>query len=281
MDFGILTFPTEDGVPVPELARLAEERGFESIFLPEHTHIPASRATAYPAGEPLPEYYRHTPDPFVAFGAAASVTSTIKLGLGICLVNQRDPIVTAKEVATLDQVSGGRVLFGVGPGWNVEEMENHGVDPHTRYGNMRERVEAMKEIWAHDEASYHGKHVSFERIWCWPKPVQKPHPPIVLAGNGAKVLERVVRWAGEWYPNRLATDDLMLAQVAELQRLAAAAGRAPIPVTMNTAPPDRARIERYAEAGIIRAVFLLPPGGTRDELLAVLDERAALVAQFE
>jgi probable F420-dependent oxidoreductase len=279
MDFGIAIFPTEDGIAIPELARLAEERGFEALFLPEHTHIPASRETPYPFGGELPDAYSHTPDPFVTLGAVAATTSTIKLGFGLCLPNQRDPIVTAKEVATLDRLSGGRVLFGVGAGWNVEEMANHGIDPRTRFGNMRERVEAMKAIWTQDEATYHGRHVNFERIWCWPKPLQKPHPPVLVGGNGPKVLERVVRWGDEWYPNRIGTDDEILGRVAELQRLAEEAGRGPIPVTINGVPRDAARIARYAEAGITRCVWWVP--SALDAAEAALDEHAALAAQVD
>jgi probable F420-dependent oxidoreductase len=278
MDFGVFIFPTEDGISIPDLARMAEERGFGAIFLPEHTHIPARRDSPYPGGGDLPEPYSHTPDPFVTLGATASVTSKIKLGFGVCLVNQRDPIVTAKEVSTLDRLSGGRVLFGVGAGWNVEEMGHHGVDAKTRFGNMRERVEAMKEIWTQDEASYHGKHVDFDRIWCWPKPVQKPHPPVLVGGVGERVLQRVVRWGDEWYPNRIRDDDAFMARLAELRRLAEEAGRAPIPVTVNGVPSDPARIERYAEAGVTRCVWWVPsdPGDAE----RALDERAELFRQF-
>ena len=263
---------------VPELARLAEERGFESLFLPEHTHIPASRETPHPSGQPLPEPYKHTLDPFVALAAAAAVTETIKLGTGVCLVNQRDPILTSKEVATLDLISGGRVLFGVGAGWNVEEMRNHGVDPATRFGRMRESVEAMKAIWTEVEASYEGKHVSFERIWCWPKPVQKPHPPVLVGGNGPNVLGRVVRWGDEWFPNRIGSDEAFLEQVADLQRLAEDAGRAPIPVTLAGMPSDAARVARFEEAGVHRVVWWVP--SDRDGALRALDEHAEIVGSL-
>jgi probable F420-dependent oxidoreductase len=278
MDFGVFIFPTEDGISIPDLARLAEERGFGTLFLPEHTHIPASRETPYPGGGDLPEPYSHTPDPFVTFGAVAAVTSTIKLGFGVCLVNQRDTIVTAKQVATLDQLSNGRVLFGVGAGWNVEEMAHHGVDPKTRFGNMRERVEAMKAIWTEDEATYHGKHIDFDRIWCWPKPVQRPHPPVLVGGNGERVLDRVVRWGDEWYPNRIRDDDVLVARVTALQRMAQEAGRAPIPVTVNGVPSDPARIERYAEAGVTRCVWWVPsdPGDAE----RALDQGADLFRQL-
>ena len=263
---------------VPELARLAEERGFESLFLPEHTHIPASRDTPHPSGQPLPEPYKHTLDPFVALAAAAAVTETIKLGTGVCLVNQRDPIVTAKEVATLDVVSGGRVLFGVGAGWNVEEMRNHGIDESTRFGQMRERVEAMKAIWTQDEASYHGKHVNFERIWCWPKPVQRPHPPVLVGGNGPRVLKRVVRYGDEWFPNRIGSQDELLARIVELQRLAEDAGRDPIPVSLGGVPSDPAQIAILEEGGVHRCVWWIP--SDREGALRALDRHAEIVGSL-
>src|SRR5215208_5148027 len=171
---------------------MAEERGFESVFVTEHTHIPASRDTAYPAGGDLPREYWRIPDPFVALTTMAAATERTRVGTAICLVIERDPIVTAKEVASLDRLSGGRFLFGVGAGWNAEEMANHGTDPARRFGVMRERIEAMKAIWTEDEASYHGRYVDFDRVWSWPKPVQEPHPPIIVGGNGERVLDRVI-----------------------------------------------------------------------------------------
>ena len=186
MKFGVAIFPTEDAQDPAELARMAEDRGFESLLFPEHTHIPASRETPYPAGGELPPEYSRTYDPFVALTAAAAATERLLIGTGICLIIERDPITTAKEVASIDQLSAGRFLFGVGAGWNVEEMRNHGTDASRRFGLMRERVEAMKAIWTQDEASYHGEQVQFERIWSWPKPLQQPHPPILVGGNGAQ-----------------------------------------------------------------------------------------------
>ena len=176
VELGLFIFPTEYTIQPGRLARLAEERGFTRLFFPEHTHIPAARDTPYPAGGELPREYSHTYDPFVALAMAAAATERIKVGTGVCLVMERDPIVTAKEVASLDVLSGGRFLFGVGAGWNREEMANHGTDPRRRFSILRERVEAMKAIWTEDEASYAGEHVSFERIWSWPKPAQEPHP---------------------------------------------------------------------------------------------------------
>jgi len=256
---------------------MAEERGFESMFVPEHTHIPASRDTPYPAGGDLPREYWSTYDPFVALATAASVTERLLLGTGICLLIERDPIITAKEVASLDRLSGGRVLLGVGAGWNREEMANHGTDPSTRFGLLRERVEAMKAIWTSDEASYHGRHVSFDRIWADPKPLQKPHPPVLVGGNADKTLDRVVAYGDEWLPNRIGSDDDMIARFDDLQERAARAGRGPIAVTLYGTPRDPARIERLAAAGVHRFVLWLP-SAPRDEIERLMDERAELLA---
>jgi probable F420-dependent oxidoreductase len=254
---GIAFFAADWAVDPATLARMVEERGFESLHFPEHTHIPASRRTPYPAGGELPEEYFHTYDPFVAITAAAAATERLLLATGICLVVERDPITTAKEVASVDVLSGGRFLFGVGAGWNLEEMENHGTDPKRRFSLMRERVEAMKAIWTQDEASYHGRHVEFEPIWSWPKPVQKPHPPVLVGGNGEKVLERVVAFGDEWMPNRTSG---IRQRVAELGRLAEEAGRDPIPVTLSGAKPDPELLETAEEAGIHRCTFYVSPG---------------------
>jgi probable F420-dependent oxidoreductase len=185
MDTGVAIFPTHDAISPADVARLAEERGHESLFFPEHTHIPADRQSPWPGGSELPRKYAHTFDLFVAATAAVTVTSRLRVGSGICLVIERDPITTAKEVASVDYLSGGRFEFGVGAGWNREEMANHGTDPRRRMDLLRERVEAMKAIWTQDEASYAGEYVKFERIWSWPKPAQRPHPPVLIGGNGA------------------------------------------------------------------------------------------------
>jgi probable F420-dependent oxidoreductase len=257
MKFGVAIFPTESVPPPPEVAVMAEQRGFECLLFPEHTHIPAGRESPYPGGGELPSWYSRTFDPFVALTAAAMATERLLIGTGICLVIERDPIVTAKEVASVDVLSGGRFLFGVGAGWNVEEMRNHGTEASRRFGVMRERIEAMKAIWSQDEASYSGRYVGFERIWSWPKPVQKPHPPVLVGGNGAKVLDRVLAYGDEWAPNRMSDEDLT-ARIAELGARAAEIGRAPIPVTVVGAVPDPKRIERVAQAGVHRVVFWLP-----------------------
>jgi probable F420-dependent oxidoreductase len=280
MEFGVGIFPTEDAQFPSELARLADERGFEYLLFPEHTHIPASRRTPYPAGGELPPEYARTYDPFVALTAAATVTERLKIGTGICLVIERDPIITANEVASLDRLSGGRFLFGVGAGWNVEEMENHGTDPSRRFGIMRERIEAMKAIWSEDEASYSGRYVDFERIWSWPKPVQKPYPPILVGGNGPKVLDRVLAYGDEWMPNRVGSDDEMIARIAELGTRAEEAGRAPIPVRIAGLMRDPARIERFEQAGATSGFFWLPPRD-KDEVERAFDKYAAAVAEYQ
>jgi probable F420-dependent oxidoreductase len=256
MKFGIAMFPTDDAVDPPTLGRMVEERGFDSLWFPEHTHIPTSRKTPYPAGGDLPPMYSHTHDPFVALTAAAAATEKLKLGTGICLVIERDPIITAKEVASLDRLSGGRFLFGIGAGWNREEMENHGTDPDRRFGIMRERVEAMRAIWTEEEAQYHGTYVDFDPIWSWPKPQQLPHPPILVGGNGPKVLDRVLAYGDEWKPNRL---DGFAERVQELQRRAEDAGRGRIPVTFSGAKPDQETVEKVREAGADRITFYVKP----------------------
>jgi len=257
MKFGVAIFPTREVQYPGEIARMAEERGFECLLFPEHTHIPASRESAWPGGSELPPYYARTYDPFVACTAAAAATERLLIGTGIYLVIERDPIVTAKEVASVDVLSGGRFLFGVGAGWNIEEMRNHGTDASRRFGVMRERIEAMKVIWAEDEASYAGRYVSFDRIWCWPKPAQKPHPPVMVGGGGPRVLDRVLAFGDEWMPNRMSDEDLA-ARIAELGARASEAGRGRIPVTVVGFPADAARIEALAAIGVDRIVFWLP-----------------------
>jgi probable F420-dependent oxidoreductase len=273
MKFGVAMFPTDDAVDPAALATLVEERGFDSLFFPEHTHIPVSRRTPWPGGGELPAMYSRTLDPFVALTAAAIATKRLKVGTGICLVIERDPIVTAKEVASLDLVSGGRFLFGVGAGWNEEEMENHGTDPRRRFGILRERIEAMKAIWTQDEASYHGRYVDFDPLWSWPKPVQKPHPPVLIGGNGPKVLDRVVAFGDEWYPNRIGDDEAFLGRLGELRERAREAGRDPIPVTLAAMPSSPEMQQRFAEAGVHRFVWWLRPE-SRNEVERQLDAYA-------
>lgn len=280
MKFGIGIFPTMDAPPPGELGRMVEDHGFESLFFPEHTHIPASRETPYPAGGELPPEYSRTYDPFIALTAAAAATTQLRIGTGIALLIERDPIITAKEVSTLDQLSGGRFLFGIGAGWNLEEMRDHGTDPSTRLSLLRERVEAMKEIWTQDEASYAGRYVNFERIWAWPKPLQTPYPPILLGGNGPTVLDRVIAFADEWMPNRIGDDVAMISRFEELAARAAQAGRDPIPITMAGLMRDPARIEGFERAGVHRGFFWLPSVG-REELELLLQKYAAAVSAYE
>jgi probable F420-dependent oxidoreductase len=278
MHVGLCTFVTEYSIDPVTLGRLAEERGFDSLFLPEHTHIPAGRDTPYPGGGDLPREYSHMLDPFVALGAVAAATERIQLGTGIALVIERDPILTAKEVATLDVISGGRVLFGVGAGWNLEEMRNHGTDPGERFGILRERVEAMKAIWTNDAAEYHGRHVDFDPIWAWPKPVQQPHPPVLVGGMGDGALDRVVAFGDEWMPNRVKTPEDLGARIAELQRRAEEAGRERIPVRLFGAKAEARAIERVRKAGVDSLLFYLP---TEDAGQAErrLDELAGVAAE--
>jgi probable F420-dependent oxidoreductase len=271
MRFGIAVFPADYAADPATIGRLVEERGFESLFFPEHTHIPASRRTPYPPGGELPREYSRTYDPFVALTAAAASTEKLLVASGICLVIERDPIITAKEVASVDRLSGGRLLFGVGAGWNLEEMENHGTHARGRFSLMRERIEAMKAIWTEDEASYHGEHVDFDSIWCWPKPIQKPHPPVLVGGNGDRVLDRVVAFGDEWMPNRASG---LGERIEELNRLAEEAGRGPIPVTLSGAKPDPRLIERGEGAGVHRCTFYIAPADA-GETERQLDELAS------
>jgi probable F420-dependent oxidoreductase len=254
MEFGIGYFPTADAVDPGAFALLVEERGHESLFFAEHTHIPASRESPYPGGGELPRKYSHTYDLFVGLTAAAAATSTLRIGSGICLVVERDPITTAKEVASLDRLSGGRFEFGVGAGWNREEMANHGTDPRTRMRLMTERIEAMKAIWTQDEASYHGEFVNFDRVWSWPKPAQRPHPPVLVGGLGPTVLDRVLRFGDAWFPN-YGPDDL-LDRVKELRSRA----DRPIDVMAMGVPADAAALAPLAEAGFRRVVHWIPSG---------------------
>jgi probable F420-dependent oxidoreductase len=277
--FGVTMFCTEYALGVVELGRALEERGFESLFVPEHTHIPTSRRSPWPGGPDLPEEYKHTLDPFVALAAVAGVTERLLLGTGICLVVERDPIALAKEVASLDHISGGRVLFGIGGGWNREEMENHGTDPRKRFALLRERVLAMKEIWTRDEAEFHGELVDFDPIWSWPKPVQKPHPPVLVAGNGPGTLERVLEYGDGWIPIPGRGQVPLGEGTAELQRLAAERGRERIPVTVFGARPEAEVIEHYASSGVDRCAFFVPPAPA-DQVLPLLDRYADLVAKL-
>jgi probable F420-dependent oxidoreductase len=273
METGVAIFPTHDAISPADMARLAEERGHESLFFPEHTHIPASRETPYPGGQELPRKYVHTFDLFVALTAAATVTSRLRVGSGICLVIERDPITTAKEVASVDFLSGGRFEFGVGAGWNREEMANHGTDPRRRMAILAERVAAMKAIWTNDEASYAGEHVAFDRIWSWPKPAQRPHPPVLVGGNGPGVLDRVLSFGDAWFPNH--ARDGILDRAAELRSRA----DRPIGLMVMGVPADAKVLETYLNAGFERAVHWLPSAG-RGPVERALDKYETAIAEL-
>ena len=274
MKFGICMFATDYAIRIDELARAAEERGFESLFVPEHTHIPKNRRSPWPGGRDLPREYWHTHDPFVALATAAAVTTRLKVGTGICLVIERDPITLAKEVASLDFLSNGRFLFGIGGGWNQEEMENHGTDPKLRWRLLRERVLAIKAIWARDEAEFHGEMVNFDPIWSYPKPVQKPHPPILLGGEGRFTFQRVVEFCDGWFPRGRGEPDIA-GGIAELRARAEKAGRDPrsISVSVFGAKPEETVLRDYDKAGVERAIFALPSAG-REIALPLLDRYA-------
>lgn len=252
MEFGIGYFPTHDAVGPGPLARMLEERGFESLLFAEHTHIPASRESPWPAGGPLPRKYWHTYDIFVALTAAATATSRLRIGSGITLITERDPIITAKEAASVDHLSGGRLEFGVGAGWNREEMLNHGTDPRTRMRLFKERVEAIKAIWTQEEASYHGEFVNFDAIWSYPKPVQRPHPPVLVGGQGPTVIDRVLAFGDAWIPNY--ARGRIFDQLADLR---ARADR-PIDFQVISVPANPDDLEKLAKAGCTRALYWLP-----------------------
>jgi probable F420-dependent oxidoreductase len=268
-------FPTDYAIRPDNLARALEERGFESLWVPEHTHIPASRRSPWPGGGELPRDYWSTYDPFVALMLAAAVTKRLRLGTGICLVVERDPITTAKEVATLDRLSGGRFLFGIGGGWNAEEMEHHGTPFKKRWRVLRERVLAMKEIWTKAEAEFHGEFVNFDKIWADPKPLQQPHPPIIMGGDGPTTFDRVVEFCDGWMPIGGRSD--VVSKIPELRRRAEKAGRDPksISVSIFFARPERSALDRLEAAGVDRAIFMLP-SADRDTVLPLLDSYAAL-----
>jgi probable F420-dependent oxidoreductase len=279
MHYGIVMFATDYAIRVDDLARAAEQRGFESLWLPEHTHIPTSRRSPWPGGSVLPKEYWHTHDPFVALGVAAAVTTRLRVGTGICLLVERDPITTAKEVASLDFLSRGRVLFGIGGGWNAEEMEDHGTEFRSRWRVLRERVLAMKRIWTEDEPSFEGDFVRFPPLWSWPKPVQRPHPPVILGGHGRRTLERVVEYCDGWLPIAVRAGDLRSGMV-ELRRLAVEKGRDPgaISVSVYGAPMDAEALARLRDIGVERAIFALPSDGA-DTVLPLLDRGSALMRE--
>jgi probable F420-dependent oxidoreductase len=258
MDVGLAIFLTGDGIHPAELARRAEAGGYESLMVTEHTHIPVSAGMVDRTGGPLDPKYRNTHDPFVALAFAAAATEKLVVGTSVCLVIEHDPIVLATQVSSLQNLSGGRFVFGVGAGWNKHEMRNHGTDPATRHGNMRERVEAMKAIWSSDEGEYHGKHVDFGPIWQWPKPLQQPLP-VYVGGNGPRVEDRVLRYGDGWMPN-MPDIETLGPRIAALRERAARH----VPVTYYGATPEN--LGRLEEMGVDRALIVLE-SGSRDEVL--------------
>lgn len=293
MQHGVVTFLTDTVVPggavvgaadPPDvrrcidpttLARAVEDRGFDALFLTEHTHIPTSRRTPWPGGAELPRQYAHTFDPFVALTAMAVVTERIALGTGVSLVDQHSPITLAKTVASVDRIASGRFELGVGPGWNREEMANHGVDPATRTARMLEHVAAMRAIWTEDEAEFHGRFVDFDPIWSWPKPVRTP--PVLIGGGGPTVLDRVLSHGDGWIPLRvpLRAMDTFAERIGELSRRAADTGRGHLPVTLFGGVPTARAVQAYAAAGVDRVLFELS-GQDTDGALRELDAYAAL-----
>lgn len=275
MELGIAVFVGSGGLRPQALGRAVEERGFESLFIAEHTHIPLSSRRS--DGQPVRQY-ADTVDPFVALSAAAAVTTTLTLGTGVCLVAQRDPIVTAKAVASVDLVSGGRFQFGVGAGWNRPELANHGTDPRTRMALLAERVRAMREIWTAGEAAYHGDFVEFDPIWSWPKPVQRPHPPVLVGGNGPGTEDRVLAFGDGWLPQAGPLEDVgeLERRAAALRRRAAEAGRERIPVTVFGTPPKPELLDALAAAGADRCLLLIR-NHSEDEALSLLDSYAPLL----
>ncbi len=277
MHFGASMFLTDYSMAPGELAQALEARGFESLWAPEHSHIPTSRRSPFSGGGELPKQYYDVMDPFVTLTAAALATERLRIGTGVCLLNQRDPIQTAKLVASIDQISGGRFLFGIGIGWNAEEMEDHGTVFATRAKLVRERVEAMKAIWTRSKAEYHGEFVDFPEMMAWPKPVQKPHPPVIVGGAFPYSARRAARYGDGWFPQARGNAVECLPQFHEMLK---AAGRDPAtcPVTLSGSPDDLDTLKRFQELGIARANVALP-AAKADVVLPILDRWAGFIRQ--
>jgi len=278
MDIGVFIFDTDYSIDIGILAKELEMRGYESLFVPEHTHIPTSRVSPFPGGGELPKQYSHTLDPFISLGFAAAATKTLKVGTGICLLAQREPIVTAKSVASLDLMSKGRFVMGLGGGWNVEEMEDHGVSYNRRFAKVREHVLAMKSLWMDEEAEFNGDYVQFDKSWAYPKPWQKPHPPILMGGETDYTLRRVVDYCDGWFPRGRGGFDAT-ESMGRLRDVANQAGRDinTLSVSVFGAPPTKEVLENYRNAGINRALFALPSEG-KDAVLKILDEFQPLLS---
>ncbi len=279
MEFGASIFFTDYSITPTDLAVALEQRGFDSVWAAEHSHIPVPRRTPPPGGGELAKRYYDVMDPFVTLTAAAAATKTLKVGTGVCLVIQRDTIQTAKLVASIDQVSGGRFLFGIGGGWNAEEIEAHGTVFATRMKKMREQIEAMKQIWTKDTAEYNGDIVKVPSMQTWPKPVQKPHPPVLLGGAFPWAARRAVRYGDGWYPNASSGDPEVY--LPQLRQMAAEAGRDPnsLTVTIGGVAEDLKQLQRFRDLGVVRANVSLPAEGP-DQVLPILDRWAKLIRQF-
>ncbi|PXY33033.1 LLM class F420-dependent oxidoreductase [Prauserella sp. PE36] len=272
MKFGVSTFLTDEGIRPDVLGRALEERGFDSLFVTEHSHIPASRESPYPGGGELPRIYYRTLDPFVALAGAATVTKNLLLGTGVALLPQRDVLHTANEVASLDLLSGGRFVFGVGVGWNREEMRNHGTDPRTRGRLMDEQLQALKALWTRERAEFHGEFVDFDPVYAWPKPVQRPHPPVYIGGESPAALARLVAHGDGWLPRAETTPE----EIRRVRKWLAEQGRPDVPVTMFAiGRRASADLAGWADAGVDRVTFYLPTK-PEDETLRRLDEFTAL-----
>jgi probable F420-dependent oxidoreductase len=279
MEFGVTISPMRFPVDDVAAGKLAEELGFDSYWVPEHTHFPLDRKTPWPGGGEQERQWQYYINPFVALAGVAGVTKRIKLGTCISLVIQHDPIVQAKEVASLDFVSGGRFLFGIGGGWAREEMANHGTKPSLRWKVLRERIGAMKAIWTRDEAEYHGDFVDFDPIWSWPKPIQKPHPPILMGGDGPKAVEGLLEYCDEWMPRPTGFEPPLPERMAEVNRRAAELGRGPIPATIFGAAPDPRELERYEQLGAACALFRVAPRNY-DTVPAALEQAMKVVRDY-
>ncbi len=276
--FALSMFSTDYAIQPIDLAQESEQRGFESLWFPEHTHIPASRRTPWPGGGDLPKEYWHTHDPFVALGAAAAATKKLKLGTGVCLVIERDPITLAKEVASLDMISGGRVLFGIGAGWNVEEMANHGADAKRKWKIVKEKILAMREIWTKEAAEFHGEFVNFDPIWSFPKPVQPGGPPVLLGSQSKRVFERAAEYCDGWLPINFPRYDFA-GGVKQLREAEKKTGRKGLSLSLFGSPSKDDAIKSFIELGFERLIFPLPSEG-REKILPMLDNYANVAAKY-
>ena len=279
MHFGIFMGPTDESIAIDVLATAVEDAGFESLWVPQHSHIPVSRRSPWAGGPELPRGHKAGLDPFVALGIAAAATTTLRLGTGACVVPEHDAIHLAKALATVDFVSNGRFLFGIGAGWNLEEVADHGVSAAERWAVMKDRVAAAKQIWANEEAEYHGEHVDFDRMWQWPKPVQDPHPPVLVAGQSMKSMEHAAAYGDEWMPYAGFEDVAVGEKAAELNALAAGYGRGPLPVTIFGVPVETGAVDRYLVPEVGRVIYRLPPAPA-STVLPLLEQAAGIVSRL-